>query len=340
MDALEPQTNFWGSADIASAEPAVTVHHDVVYQPAHPIVIFDQHLDWGIYSAIGQRVDEAAPRRFPSLQILGQSDWKPHPPASASQAPEASYVYGGVVIPHYGHFICTSLSRLWYLLHNDDGRTKVVFHSPKPLRELEPYMRDFLRAAGLAPERIVIFDRPTWIERLIVPAQGFVEQAYAHSIMRSLYWKIGDSLATSAKPLRPSGSPVYLSKTKLGGGVSRLRNEADLQAELELMGVEIVWPETLSTAQQVALFRSERTIMGGAGSGFHTCAFARPAGRRLLLSFEALNTCQLQIDRLCWPDASHLKPLGFDNLEPAGWFGTEHHLHHPAEVALSLMARA
>lgn len=50
-----------------------------------------------------------------------------------------------------------------------------------------------------------------------------------------------------------------------------------------MLGVELVHPEQLGLLDQIALFKSDRVIMGLSGSAFHTTIFAPPVPRPLAI---------------------------------------------------------
>lgn len=240
--------------------------------------------------------------------MLGQSLWKPFPVYEARRAPDPSYIYGGIIIPHYGHFICSSLSRLWYLLEKSAEKSKVLFHAPSRVGTNPPgFILEFLSAAGLPPDRVVVFERPTWVQRLVIPAPAMIEQSHAHSVARRTFENIGDRLASKRTP-KPTAVPIYLSKAALDTGLTRIENEVVLEIELNRLGVEIVYPEKLSIRAQVDLFRSNRSIIGFTSSAFHTSAFAEPSGKRIIISFDGLNSNQLLIDRLTHPNSTYITP--------------------------------
>lgn len=80
-----------------------------------------------------------------------------------------------------------------------------------------------------------------------------------------------------------SDQPVFLSRSRLKGGVSKLVNEEEFCHRLDREGVEIVYPEMLSFDEQIGLFRGRRFVTGLAGSAMHTSVFA-PRGDKLTLS--------------------------------------------------------
>jgi capsular polysaccharide biosynthesis protein len=93
-------------------------------------------------------------------------------------------------------------------------------------------------------------------------------------------------------------TPVYLSKTKLIGGVVRVINEDDIVNRLEKAGVEIIFPETLPFNEQIRLFAERSIITATTGSAFHTSLFAHPSGSiiGINIAMKPINSNYLLID--------------------------------------------
>jgi capsular polysaccharide biosynthesis protein len=203
-----------------------------------------------------------------------------------------------LVAPHYGHFITASLSRLWHAFRRPSPDLRILVHSYNPLSEnLErPYVAAILKGLGLSPSDFVQFDEPTVVSRLIVPGPSFDEQHRGHPVFGEMCRAIGDAVAGPGPTI---DKPVYLSRLKLGGGVfSRMREEAAFAAALEEGGVDIVSPETLPFAEQVALHARRRFVIG-TGSALHTSIFSRPPGWIVGLAPDGtVNTNLMLMDRL------------------------------------------
>ncbi len=89
----------------------------------------------------------------------------------------------------------------------------------------------------------------------------------------------------AARSTRDHADRIYVSRALSRAARARYRlmvNEVD---EIERAAVDrgcaVVYPETLSWQEQIALFRRARTIAGPSGSGMLNAAFA-PAGTRLI----------------------------------------------------------
>ncbi len=267
------------AGQVVAADSSLREHRDALYMPFGPNGI-DADTEWGIYDQGGALAQDAAYCRGPARTPVGQ---RPHmaAPADIADAPDETYIYAGPLILHYGHFLLATLSRFWPYAGGAPHGPKFLWHAhcdPLAVRDY-PYITATLGALGLTPDRFVRFTRPTRIRRLIVPAPAFEEGHCVHVAFQRLCRGIGAPFAVKSGP-RP---PAYLARTQLTAGVKNFSNEAALAETLERMGVELLFPEAMPFSEQVALFASDRVVMGVGGSGFHTAIFAPPAARLVIL---------------------------------------------------------
>jgi capsular polysaccharide biosynthesis protein len=90
-----------------------------------------------------------------------------------------------------------------------------------------------------------------------------------------------ERLAARGVDLRPTGRRIILSRR---GFVQRqLLNEAEIIGTLTPQGFEVVYPEKLSFAEQVALYHTADTIIGSASSALTNCIFCNPTARVIAL---------------------------------------------------------
>ncbi|WP_407528138.1 glycosyltransferase family 61 protein [Methylobacterium oryzisoli] len=201
-------------------------------------------------------------------------DGLPHEAAS-----DATHLFVDPIAPHYGHFVTDTLARLWPLATWEGPRPKLLSLAPWPAAGGEAAAA-ILGRLGLTPADLVVADRPLRIPHLVVPDPAFRERSLVHRAFGELCRAIGQGLWREDE-VDAVARPVYLSKSRLAAGISRIANEEAIVAELDRLGVEIVFPETLPFGEQVRLFSTRRVVMGSTGSAFHTAAFAAP-GRRIL----------------------------------------------------------
>lgn len=199
-----------------------------------------------------------------------------------------TYLFLGTLTGHFGHFILASMARLWALRFAPDPRMRYVVLNPAPVDVMFeiPFLRDILAEVGLSAANVIGFAAPTRIARLVVPSPAIEEHNFSHRVFAELCNRIGALLADPV-PRAPRGAPVFLSKMRVGDGVARVANEAAFCERLAARGVEIVFPEQLDIAGQVALFRDAALLTGWAGSAMHASVFA-PGRDMLALSMNAV----------------------------------------------------
>ena len=336
---LTPCDTLWGHARTIERDPTIAEYADCLYVP------FQANESWGVFDASGRilegTVDWRTAERHTNQQI-------PHlhldGDAVRTAAPEPAYVYGGRINLHFGHFLINTLSRFWPLLARRRDRLKFLCHDTNVPAAwfAHPFASRIFGALGLTPEDFVTFDAPTRIERLIVPHTSVAEQFYAHRVFGLLCRRLGVAIAGDMGDASDR-APIYLSKTRLAHGVSRFVNEQALADRLAERGVEIVHPETLDLADQIRLFAGRRTVLGCAGSAFHTSIFAPPRGRaRVLLYTPHINSNFVLLDRLSGLDVQYLYAEGSEIVPNPGGspFLTEVSLRDPVETADALLATA
>jgi capsular polysaccharide biosynthesis protein len=276
---------MWGKAALIVSDPDVSYHSGVIYLP------YSNTRSWGIYDPAGKLIPEAVDYHGPNGQIENQlpainlADFD-----VAEEAPEEDYLYGGFLNPHYGHFIVNSLSRQWVHVDNQMPRRKILWHGPAdPKTWFQiPFIKAVFEAIGLFENRFVTFDKPTRIPRLLVPHASFKEQHHVHAAFGRLCRRIGANVmqrsVINERGLQFDSRPSYLSKAALASGVGRISNERVIVDILEKAGVDIIFPEKMSFADQVRIFAERSNVCGMAGSAMHTHAFWPSAGSVTILN--------------------------------------------------------
>ena len=179
-----------------------------------------------------------------------------------------SYLFGGYLFRHYGHFLIETLSRLYAL--KQCAHVPIMFSSTH--QEIVPWQWDVFKLLGLR-NPILMLTRPAVADQLMLAAPGF---ALPDSVTPEQIEALG---ALPAPPL--TDKKIWLSRSSnLGGG---LLNERELESRLQAMGWEIVHPQFLSIRKQVALIASSARVAGLDGSAFHTALLAREIRGRLTI---------------------------------------------------------
>ena len=269
--------------------PGKELRTDVIYMPNNPSLLAGKDLRWGIYSSSGNLpgviriIDAAAYRRERKGILIGQSS-EQHLAGQVDLAPEGDYIYGGHINPHFGHFIINTLSRYWSVLQGDFAGKKVICHGQPGHIERwfsQPHIKEMFEAIDLHRNDFITFSRPTKIPRIEIPLPSLIENYCVHRVYGTLCHWIGDEILADFPLNSASSRPIYLSKLKLKRTYHSAINEDEICDVLVNEGVEIIYPETLSVAEQIALWRSRTFIMGIVGSALHTSCFS-PAGPKIV----------------------------------------------------------
>ncbi|HYZ63359.1 MAG TPA: hypothetical protein VE650_12980, partial [Acetobacteraceae bacterium] len=206
--ALLPFTPDPAGLRLIEADPAIEEYRDALYVPFRDWAI-DSDPDWGLYDSEGQLIRTAAYCRGPERRLVGQSERLTLSRSAFERGPDTPLIYAGPLIFHYGHFLLTTLCRLWPFV-DADPKLRFLWISPATLELLAhtPHIGACLAGFGLDPAQFRRFERPTRIPRLTVVAPAFEEEHFAHRAYRRLCLRIGASLAP--EPQVGPGPPAYL----------------------------------------------------------------------------------------------------------------------------------
>ena len=285
-NALQEATIVWGGTQVLPKPPMVEKFRDVYYAP------FVNEGMWGVFDRNDRILEPCVDRAYVDGMALRQQTVSPTSYREVTESFDEECIYVGRINSHFGHFLVETLPRYWTLTRHRWSRPKLLFHSDDFGNGFSslPFAAQIFKALGLRSEDFIAFDRPTRLKRLVVPHASFRQQAWAHPVYGDLCRHIGRRLR-GRDVCTPDPRPVWLSKSRLVQGVTRLANEAELETELAKLGVDIVHPEQMSLKEQVRLYTERKTVMGTTGSALHVSVFAPPPRTMIGLSWEnAINS--------------------------------------------------
>ena len=257
LEFLPPQPLGWTEHEQVTLTPAL---HD----PTAPAAI-----RLGAFAADGSFLDG-----FRILRGRAASQTEP-PPASVEDRLAGIWIYGGVINPHYGHFLVESLARAWLLRRR--AELPILWHAANKRDVLPAWYREILAMLGIPEERSHTVRRPTSIERVVLPDAGCV-------IERWLDPQQARALGVFPFAEFPRhGRRVWLSRSRLPESFAKVEGEAEMEACLAQAGWTIIHPETLPVWQQLATMADAEEIAGFEGSAFHTLLLARDVRARITL---------------------------------------------------------
>lgn len=314
--------------------PAVEWLQNAVFVPKLQGAGYEADPAWGLYRSDGSLCATAAYRRGPSGDLVGQSPELAIGSAAVGTAPDVLYVYCGPMFVHFGHFLVTSLARLWLRLRGE-GEVKLLFHGdadPDHWFEFE-FVRTCLSALGFGPADIVQFDAPVRLARVICPGAAFEESGFAHAMFADFGADLGGRITAGAGAPSPTGA-VYLSKRNVKSGVWRIVNEADIEAHLQARGVRIVCPDRLPLAEQIRCVQDAKVVMGTASSALHVSLLcAGPLDIHALSPSADVVANYALIDAIKSNTASYHHPDEVEALGADGAFQANYRVIRPERVA-------
>ncbi len=189
-------------------------------------------------------------------------------------AEDESYIFLGEVHDHFGHFLLSTLSRLWQI-GTVSEQLKIIINAGASTRVHRDHIKQLFNAFGVDIKRLWAPERPLKIRNLILPSASFEERNFVHSTFAKAYNIAGDRLIRGVNISIQGSGPIYFSKSKMTTGVRKIMNEDLIEERLVAAGYTIVYPETLPIGEQIAIWRLGRPIVAFNGSSLHTSAFSR-----------------------------------------------------------------
>jgi hypothetical protein len=187
-------------------------------------------------------------------------------PCSARRV-EGRGCYLGPLLNHYGHFVTEGLSALW----PDDIADFDYYAFHRFIFGYRPAKapRACFARLGLDIRKVIVIDsEPLVFDDITVVECGWVQGRAVFASSREIYARI-------AAPFRQAPTRCfYLSRRHQER--RPLANEADVEQVFAADGFEVIYPETLTFEEQLALFGQARIVAGPAGSALHNLLFCRP----------------------------------------------------------------
>ncbi len=297
--------NITGQLQVNDARLEMTFVADVIYIPAsnsHPGGLYDNQLQ-PISHAITHR-DNKTWLGAPLKEAIDLNKL----PLHTSDKP---YFFIGDIYNHYGHFIVESTARLWPLLYLPNGFAENYLYCGKDASEKllqKTFIKDIYGSFSLSPDNFLRFNKPCRLQNVFIPLPAFEIRRQGNQLFRETMLHVGNHLAGDLSEINNSNlTPLYISKSKLPGGVSRIFNETAIEEALASKGIEIWHPETLDLASQIKELTSRKYLMGAVGSAFHNLLFC--LGNKVISGVclgEKLNSSYLIIDKLCGNNARYV----------------------------------
>jgi len=181
-----------------------------------------------------------------------------------------SIIWGGFIIPHYGHFLLESLTRFYAFNHSEET---IVFFA-KSL-DIPSWVREIFEILNISNRvNIIAIDSIINVKNLKIAKAGYELETtkYYQKFFKSL--KIYDKIN-----IKFLNKKVWFSRSKLKKRF--IINEDTLEKQLQSHGWTIIHPELLPVKEQVSVFTSANRIAGFIGSAFHSIILTKTISVKL-----------------------------------------------------------
>ena len=225
---------------------------------------------------------------------------------------EGNFLFGGMYYGHFGHFITETICRLWAAENSYDG----IIFTPKhaKLTHFKKNHREIFKIFGITCPMLIL-GQPTLVESITVPGQGFGLGDIARGTD-----EYREFLRNTVGKITPDGpEKIYISRTQYvaNGG---LLGETVLEENLKRSGYVPVYPEKLSWAEQLALYRAARKIISADTSALHMAGMAADPDKDIAVILRRNNaehhSMRLQLQGMTGKDPLVINSLDAEYLEP------------------------
>ncbi len=180
-------------------------------------------------------------------------------------------IYGGIFHSHYGHFLVEALQRLWYTKGCKlpivwSGGLGYFFSGSK----LSPWQNDIFQKLNIQNEHIFLTE-PTQFSKVHFPEPGMSINTHLHPEHAAFLGAFENT------PIE--GKYVYFSRSKIRG----CANEEQLEELLKKRGWSIVYPETMTVAQQLKAMSTAQVCFMVGGSAQHSMLLAKNLKTRFIV---------------------------------------------------------
>jgi hypothetical protein len=206
----------------------------------------------------------------------------PEMPEGNIEALPGTWMFGGTLYGHFGHFIVESLARVW-ALEELRGKIDGIIFNPKraapQFNHVVKTLTPLMEGLGVdVPARVALV--PTRVETLYVPRQGIGMYDLSEGSK-----KFRDFIkARAGAGIAPAGAKkIYISRSKLPPQRGGLICEHLIEQYLEAEGYEMYHPQNHSAAEQIAAYKAATHVITVDCSPLHLLAYVGNADQKVAI---------------------------------------------------------
>lgn len=182
-------------------------------------------------------------------------------------------VFLGFFNAHHGHLITDELGKFWWILKNGADKYKFIYfciHNGKSISPFESLLFDMF---GLNKENTIHITKPMQFSEVIIPDNSFHSENGIEAERKTI-----DFITSKVEPIE--NEALYLSRRKFGKSTALEFGEEYFEESYAKKGYKIIYPETLSPKEQLALWGGAHKFAAVGGTLPHNMIFA-PYGSEL-----------------------------------------------------------
>lgn len=216
-------------------------------------------------------------------EITGE-DFGNYPYEESKDIPyvDEDVIYLGPYKEQWGHFITSTIARLWYVTKNPGDRLKLAYPAGEysfRAPQIHGNYLGLLKLLGFDEDRIIRVEEPVRFRRVVLAEPSHVPETYYTSEYRDFYEDL-KSRVRSEIPVYPK---IYL--TRLGNEVldSHDFGEDQLKEIFEKNGFHVLEPSAYGIEDQIRIIGNADVIATVSGSLTHNLVFAREGVELIVL---------------------------------------------------------
>ena len=205
---------------------------------------------------------------------------------------DETVIYAGYFIKHWGHFIVDFLPRFWWPALHYNGE-KIIYLQNCDAAIDGNYM-EMLKIFGIDSDKIEAINKPTRFKKVIIPALAVQrpDKIYREALL--VRDRIVGNVAQCCKY-----DKIYLSRRSFPKAIDSEFGEEQIEDFFRNNGFEVLSPELLPVAEQIAIFSSCPKIACLSGTIPHNIFFGNSNTKLIIVNkVTRINTTQLMLNQL------------------------------------------
>ena len=182
-------------------------------------------------------------------------------------------VFLGYFNAHHGHLITDELGKFWWILKNGADKYRFVYFCVNNGKSISPFESLLFDIFGLNKENTIHITKPMQFSEVILPDNSFHSKSGIELERKTI-----DFITSKIEPIK--NEALYLSRRKFGKSTALEFGEEYFEEMYAKKGYKIIYPETLSPKEQLALWGGAHKFAAVGGTLPHNMIFA-PYGSEL-----------------------------------------------------------